>query len=69
MNQLACRVCQQQFKTASGMNWHLDRIHDRAVGDARSEPSSFEEVDAEEDALEIAMESLRAELTNRLLGP
>ena len=68
MNQLDCHVCQQQIKIACGLSWHLDRIHDRAVGDAPSDPSNFEEGNVKENALEIAMESLRAELTNRLLG-
>ncbi|MCH8189663.1 MAG: hypothetical protein IIB66_13385, partial [Proteobacteria bacterium] len=35
MNRLACHVCQQQFKNESGLSWHLDRIHDRPVGDVR----------------------------------
>ena len=29
MNRSVCEVCQQQFKTESGLSWHLDRIHER----------------------------------------
>ena len=65
MNQLACSVCQQQFKTASGLSWHLDRIHDRSAGDVHPDPSSFEEDYVEADSLEITAGSLRAELTEQ----
>ena len=65
MNQLACHVCQQQFKTASGMNWHLDRIHDRAVGDVTSDPSSLEEDCLESGSLDIKVDSLFAELVEQ----
>lgn len=65
MNQLACYLCQQQFKTASGLSWHLDRIHDRLAVDAHSDPSSFDEAYVEADSPEITVESLRAELAEQ----
>ena len=31
MSHLICSVCHRQFKSSSGLRWHLSRIHDRAV--------------------------------------
>ena len=36
MNRLVCNICQHQLKTASGLRWHLDRVHDRSVGNVCS---------------------------------
>ena len=66
MNNLVCHVCQQQFKAASGLSWHLDRIHDQSVEDVHTEPSSLEEDCSEADSLAIKMDSLPGELMEQI---
>ena len=66
MSRLACDVCQRQFRSASGLNWHLDRMHDHLDEDVYSDSARFDAGYVETDLLEITVESLRAEFTGHL---
>jgi hypothetical protein len=81
MTQLACNDCNKGFKTQTGLEWHLDRIHPSASGDIEEEDDvqtaesddfieNVEELKVRMDTIEESMEPLfnLAESVSLLLG-